>query len=169
MTLATALTRLDAAIGRLEDTSVQLLKELVGRRLAVGADDVDSPAILRDPRVQAAGIRLSDVRLDPEPVDGDGGAAVPVEVDAQAAFVALAEQRGSYNLAAQRHPEAWAAARAAADLDGSSGPDGDDPNLEVARLVEQAMADYGLTASEASCAVMQERPDLWHRTRGVST
>lgn len=127
------------------------------------------PAIWSSPLVRSAGVTLADVLAGSRGGPSTAPApAAPVEVDAQARFVALAEQVGSYNLAAQQHPEAWAAARAAADLDGPHDDD-DDPNQEVARLVEQYVADYGLTASEASCLVMEERPDLWHRTRRVQT
>jgi hypothetical protein len=127
-----------------------------------------------DPRT---GIRHRDVLLgaaltnrpflrDLQPVAAcEPVGAVEVESDPQAAFVRLAEQAGSYRLAAQRYPEAWAAARETADLDGSN----DDPNEEVARLVEQAIAEHGLSASDATYLVMYQRPDLWNRTRGVRT
>jgi Mu-like prophage I protein len=74
-------------------------------------------AIWSDPLVRSAGITMADVLAA-----GAGGppAAAPTSatVDPQAAFVALAEQVGSYKVAAREHPEAWAAYRAAADLNG---------------------------------------------------
>jgi Mu-like prophage I protein len=112
------------------------------------------PAIWSDPRVRAAGIALADV-------------------DPQAAFVRLAEQVGSYRVAAREHPEVWAAARAAADLNGPGDAVVSDgifaASAEVMRLVEQKMAAHGLTASEATYWVMDERPDLQRRLRGVTT
>jgi hypothetical protein len=92
-------------------------------------------------------------------------AATAAEVDPQAEFVRLAEQADSYQVAAREHPEVWAAARAAADLNGSNN---DDPGVEVDRLVEQAMAEHGLTLSEATYMVMYQRPDLWERSREVN-
>lgn len=75
------------------------------------------PAIWNSPLVRSAGVISADVLAA-----GSGGppaaAATAVEVDPQAAFVALAEQLDSYRLAAREHPEAWAAYRAAADLNG---------------------------------------------------
>jgi hypothetical protein len=75
-----------------------------------------------DPRT---GVRHTDVLLgaaltnrpflrDLAPVAACEPASRPtaVEVDPQAAFVRLAEQAGSYRVAAREHPEAWAAARA---------------------------------------------------------
>jgi hypothetical protein len=124
------------------------------------------PAIWSDPLVRSAGITLADVLAA-----GSGGPPTPVAPvreaadDPQSAFVKLAEQVGSYRLAAREHPEMWAAARAAADLDGP----GDDPGEEVARLVEQAVKEDGLTTSEASYMVMQERPELYRRVRGVKS
>jgi hypothetical protein len=73
------------------------------------------PSIWSHPRVRAAGIRLQDVRLDSGPVDG-GPASLPLTPDPQLAFAALAEQVGSYRLAAQQHPEVAEAAREAAYL-----------------------------------------------------
>jgi hypothetical protein len=77
------------------------------------------PAIWSDPLVRAAGITLADVLAGsagtaPSAATADG----PAEVDPQARFVALAEQLGSYSLAAREHPEVWAAAVTAADLNG---------------------------------------------------
>lgn len=125
-----------------------------------------------DPRT---GVRQRDVLLgaaltnrpflrDLAPVAACEPAAGPAEVDPQAVFVRLAEQLGSYKVAAREHPEVWAAAVTAADL---NGPTDDDPGEEVARLVEQKMTDHGVTLSEATYWVMDERPDLWHRSRGV--
>jgi Mu-like prophage I protein len=75
------------------------------------------PAIWSDPLVRSAGITLADVLAG-----GSGGppaaAATAVDLDPQAAFVRLAESLGSYRLAAREHPEAWAAYRDAADLNG---------------------------------------------------
>jgi len=44
-----------------------------------------------------------------------------VITDPQAAFVRMAEQLGSYKLAAREHPDLWAAAVTAADLNGREG------------------------------------------------
>jgi phage I-like protein len=76
-------------------------------------------AVWSDPRVLSAGITLADVlaadvlEATSRTVHGD-----PVDVDPQAAFVALAEQLGSYKVAARQDPAAWAAYRDAADLNG---------------------------------------------------
>jgi hypothetical protein len=72
------------------------------------------PAIWSDPLVRSAGITLADVLAGS--AVGAGSSATVVEVDPQAAFVALAERLGSYKLAAREHPEVWRAAVLAADL-----------------------------------------------------
>lgn len=135
------------------------------RDLAPVAACEPEPAIWSDPLVRSAGITLADVLA--------GGAATPILTgsseslaappDAQAAFVRLAEQVGSYAVAAREHPDVWAAYRAAADHNGST----DDPNEEVVRLVEQKMTDYGVSRADASFWVMDERPDLLRRVRGL--
>jgi hypothetical protein len=73
-------------------------------------------AIWSHPLVRSAGITLADVLAGTSAVSA--GAAGTVEVDPQATFVALAEQLGSYKVAAREHPEVWAAAVTAADLNG---------------------------------------------------
>jgi hypothetical protein len=77
------------------------------------------PAIWSAPLVRTAGVTLADAVLGVR-ADRDAGPAPPAQaaVDPQAAFVALAEQAGSYAVAAREHPEAWAAYRDAADLNG---------------------------------------------------
>jgi hypothetical protein len=162
-TLDQAVAGLSGAVDRLE-AGVVMVFEALAQASRQQLQQPNDPAVLREPLVRAAGIRLEDVNLDQAVVDGPAAVAA---TDPQAAFVTLAEQLGSYQVAAREHPEVWAAARAAADLRGSA--DGDDPNAEVARLVEEAMADHGLNRDDATYLVMYQRPDLWHRTRGVRT
>jgi hypothetical protein len=104
------------------------------------------PAIWSDPRIRSAGITLADVLAWSTGTAPSAPATEAADVDPQARFVRLAERYGSYRVAAREHPEAWAAAREVADLNGWA----DDDPEEVARLVQQAVVDYGLTASEAT-------------------
>jgi hypothetical protein len=104
-------------VNRLEAKAVRLVEDLIGRQLG------EAPAVAAiwsDPLVRGAGVTLADVvtggRLDSTPAP-----AAPADpVDSQAAFVRLAEQVGSYQVAAREHPAAWAAYRDAADLNGAS-------------------------------------------------
>jgi hypothetical protein len=108
------------------DRQVRFL-EAAALWLAENADDLDGAIERMRPTTPAqaltrqARVYLADVNLD----GYDRGAgeaatgAVTVEpVDPQAAFVKLAERFGSYKLAAREHPELWAAAVTAADLNG---------------------------------------------------
>jgi hypothetical protein len=147
----------------LSETSLTETKPVEATPPAVDAT-VELAALLARVQAQRADVqaKLAEVRAQLT----DGSTLTGTDQDPQAVFTALAELVGGYSEAARRRPDLWRSARSAAYLDGPNGADGgDDPNQEVAHLVEQAMADYGLTASEASCMVMQERPDLWHRTR----
>lgn len=82
------------------------------------------PAIWSHPLVRSAGITLADMlaarhgRTAPAPAPARDD---PAEVDPQTRFVRLAEQAGSYGIAAREHPEVWAAYRDAADLNGPQG------------------------------------------------
>jgi hypothetical protein len=79
------------------------------------------PAIWSHPLVRSAGITLADVLAGGTVGAGSPPTVATVEDDPQAVFVRLAEQAGSYRVAAREHPEAWAAYRDAADLDGPQG------------------------------------------------
>jgi phage I-like protein len=88
------------------------------RDLAPVAACEPATAIWSDPRVRAAGITLADALAGSVGSVASAVAAGRAEVDPQAAFVALAEQLGSYKVAAREHPDVWAAAVTAADLNG---------------------------------------------------
>jgi hypothetical protein len=92
------------------------------------SDQVSEPtrkaAIWSSPLVQSAGITLADalvgVRADAATLADLPAAQQATDDDPQARFVRLAEELGSYRLAAQQHPEVWAAYRDAADLNGGA-------------------------------------------------
>jgi hypothetical protein len=112
--LEQAVAALGGAVDQLEAGVVKFFEALAqaSRQQLQRSDD---PAVLHTPLVRAAGIRLEDVYLDQDVADAPP--AVAADVDPQAAFVALAEQAGSYQVAAREHPDRWLAARVAAYLD----------------------------------------------------
>ncbi len=74
------------------------------------------PTTWAEALTRSAGITLHDVvapSADPQSQRANGATDDP-----QAQFVALAERLGSYKLAARDHPDLWAAAVLAADLNG---------------------------------------------------
>jgi hypothetical protein len=88
----------------------------MGAEMAQSLAPESEPSIWSHPRVRAAGITLADVLAGGAGRAPSTRVAGAVEADAQAAFVRLAEQVGSYTVAAREHPEVWAAYRDAADL-----------------------------------------------------
>jgi hypothetical protein len=124
----TAVAHLGSALDRLERSVLQLFEVMTSRSLTEGlGTPVGDPAILQDPRVRAAGIRLEDVNL------GRGAAAAPVAEpgeaeDPQDRLDRLAQEWAAdhggeladgYRAVSREDPGLWLAAREAAYLDGS--------------------------------------------------
>jgi hypothetical protein len=122
------LRRVEAAEGYALEI-VTVLLETKAREQREARERRDDPVVVRDPLDGTPLVRLSDVRRDAVSTSGPAmRTSADVITDPQAAFVKLAEQVGSYRVAAREHPDAWTAYREAADLNGNAraqlaGPD----------------------------------------------
>jgi hypothetical protein len=120
-----AIAHLSNAVDRLEAGALEVF-EAMARRADPASAAAEDPAILRDPRVRAAGITLADVNLD--------GAGAPFRPelgeaeDPQDRLDRLAEEWAAdhggdladeYRAVAREDPDLWLAAREAAYLNGT--------------------------------------------------